>query len=533
MEKFSANSIKRYTFLYILLCLFFFAVPSFAVGHKQALENADNAAKKLAMLFVAEKEAKYSWYPSYHLASLGYSIQTPSAIANFNGSYHLFYRNSVKTQEGDKIVWAHSYSPDFVHWKNMKSALAPSEEYDKDGVLSGSAIVDDGLLYLLYTGVSQNKKDEKIETHETQNLAMSKDGINFGKSANNPVIKMAPHYSYLEFSSEHFRNPYVWKLEDRYYAIVGTQYTKTKDGAVLLFKSKDLRNWVCINVTALGQKGEMGDVWEYPALVHIKGHDLLSISTKGIKPHGKMYLNKYQSGAFVGKLDYNTGKFSQNGAFRLFDYGFDFYAPQFITLPDGRHIYIGSLSMDGTQFPESAENWSGIMSLPRELRIVDGKFVSVPIKELETIRQEKVSIPAQEISAEKEFSNIKGDVYELIVCADLTNAKSFSVKLRTSASQETVLSYDKDTKVLKLNRDKSGAALSGEREVQLPLHNNKLKLQIFVDNSSVEIFANDGSVVMSSRIYPDKNSVGVKFVSDGTTKLEQLDFYKLKSIYSK
>lgn len=532
MKNFSANTIK-YTVLIVMFLFVASCVPAFCNEHKKTLESADSSVTKLAMLFSNDKVAKFSWYPSYHLAVPGVTIQTPAAIAEFNGSYHLFYQYKVATKDGSKTVWAHSYSPDFLHWKNQKTALAPSENYDKDGILSGSAIVDDGLLYLIYTGVSQNKKDDKTEIHETQNLAMSKDGINFGKSANNSVIKMAPHYSYLEFSSQHFRNPYVWKLEDRYYALVGTQYTKTKDGAVLLFKSKDLRNWVCINVTALGQKGELGDLWEYPALIHIKGHDVLSISTKGIKPHGKMFLNKYQSGAFVGKLDYNTGKFAQTGAFKLFDYGFDFYAPQFITLPDGRHIYIGTLAMDGAAFPESSENWSGIMSLPRELRIVDEKLVSVPIKELETLRQEKISIPAQEISCEKEFQNIKGDVYEMILSADMTASKTFSVKLRTSASQETVLSYDKEAKVLKLNRDKSGAALLGEREAALPLVNNKLKLHIFVDNSSVEIFANDGSVVMSSRIYPDKNSVGIKFGSVGTTKLEQLDFYTLKSIYNK
>ena len=84
--------------------------------------------------------------------------------------------------------------------------------------------------------------------HQTQNLAMSKDGINFGKSANNPVIKMAPHYSNYVFSSENFRDPFVWKQDNSYFALVGTQYEKTKDGAVLLFKSKDLRNLSLIHI---------------------------------------------------------------------------------------------------------------------------------------------------------------------------------------------------------------------------------------------------------------------------------------------
>ena len=534
MKNFSAKRfLKVFSITFIFAAFQFFgSLSADANTHKQSLQLADNAIKSIFDNMSLQKSSQSVWYPVYHFASPGYEILGPNALTDFNGSYHLFYKHKVKTQDGEKVVWGHSSSPDFIHWKNLNTALAPSENYDKDGVTGGSAIVGDGLLYLFYTGNSKITQGEKTEEHQTQNLAMSKDGINFGKSANNPVIKMAPHYSYLEFSSQKFKDPYVWKLEDRYYALVGTQYLKTKDGAVLLFKSKDLRNWVCINVTALGQNLEMGDFWENPSLVHIDGNDVLSLSTTGIKPHGKMYLNKYQSGAFVGKLDYNTGKFAQKGAFMLYDYGFDFLAPKFTKTLDGRNIFVAYLGMDSSLVPEKAEGWSGIFTLPRELKIINGKIKTYPIKELESLRSGKISIPAQSILGEKEFPNIKGDAYELTGCFDLVNAKSFAIKLRTSSSQETILSYDKNTHSLKLDRNKSGQSLQGEREVTVPLVDNKLKLRIFVDTSSVEIFVNDGEAAISSRIYPDKNAVGVKFFSDGETKIEQLDFYKLKSVYN-
>mgnify|MGYP001851708149 FL=1 len=115
----------------------------------------------------------------------------------------------------------------------------------------------------------------------------------------------------------------------------------------------------------------------------------------------------------------------------------------------------------------------------------------------------------------------------------MTKAQSLCIKLRFSPSQETVLSYDKNSKILKLNRDKSGQALTGEREVTLPLTDNLLKLRIFSDKSSLEVFANDGQAVMSSRIYPDKNATGIKFISQGEAKINYLNFYKLKSIHEK
>ncbi len=514
-----------------LIMVFSLQNASFAdvASHKQELQKAQQSVDAASI-----KIDKTHFYPQYHIAAPANRMNNPGGLSYFNGQYHLFYQHNPYSVKDEKMHRGHYVSPDLVHWKEMPIALAPSESYDKDGTLSGSAIVEDNILYLLYTGNVVNKKDDKTEIHQTQNLAMSKDGINFGKSANNPIINMAPHYSVLNFSLKDFRDPFVWKQSDRYYALVGAQYEKTKDGAVLLFKSKDLRNWVFINITAIGASGEMGYMWESPGFFHICDDDVLIISPQGIKPHGKMFLNKYQSGWFIGKLDYDTGKFKQKGPFGLFDYGFDFYAPQVIKTPDGKYVLIAWLDMQDTKMPETEEGWAGMMSIPRELKIVNGKIVTVPYSGLKVLRHDSANYKDQKLNGSREFNRINGSSYELIVTADLTQAKSFAVKLRASSSQETVLRYDKESKLLKLNRDKSSSTpnhlLTGEREASLPLVDNLLKLHIFVDKSSVEIFANDGQVVMSSRIYPDKNGNDVKFVSDGDVKIKSLDFYKLKSI---
>lgn len=498
-------------------------------AHKETLKKAETSVSEL---FKSVKDSKY--YPVYHIASPANLMGKPSGIVYFNGEYHLFFQQNPYSLNDSDWSIAHYASPDLLHWKKKPFALAPSETYDKDGVLSGSAVVEDDLLYLIYTGSVVNQKEDKTEIHQTQNLAMSKDGVNFGKSANNAVIQMAPHYMGLNFTSSDFRNPYVWKQSDRYYALIGTQYEKTQDGAVLLFKSKDLRNWVFINVVALGAKGEMGHMWEAPSLFNIDGEDVLAISPQGISPHEKMFLNKFQSGWFIGKLDYDTGKFKQKGAFGLFDYGFDFYAPTIAKTEDGKYILIAQMDMPDKPSEPKGEKWAGMMTLPREISIKNGKIYTNPIKALEKLRNGCGLYKDQNISGEKYYNSINGDVYEMFVEADMTKSKSFALKLRASAAQETVLSYDKEAGILKLNRDKSGNAeynLKGEREVKLALTDNLLKLRIFVDKSSVEVFANDGQVAMSSRIYPDKHSTGIKFVSDGETKLNYLNFYKLKSIH--
>ena len=80
--------------------------------------------------------------------------------------------------------WGHAKSKDLLHWEELPVALAPSESYDKDGCFSGSAIVKDDKLYLLYTG----HVDDEEKREETQCLAVSTDGITFEKLPTNPVI---------------------------------------------------------------------------------------------------------------------------------------------------------------------------------------------------------------------------------------------------------------------------------------------------------------------------------------------------------
>ena len=91
------------------------------------------------------------------------------------------------------------------------------------------------------------------------------------------------------------------------------------------------------------------------------------------------------------------------------------------------------------------------------------------------------------------------------------------------------MTFDKASRILKLNRDKSGEALSGEREVTLAPA-DELNLRIFIDRSSLEIFVNDGEAVFSTRLYPKQNSDGIVFVpTKGALNLKQVTFFALNA----
>ena len=163
--------------------------------------------------------------------------------------------------------------------------------------------------------------------------------------------------------------------------------------------------------------------------------------------------------------------------------------------------------------------------IPRILTIKNNMIYSIPAPELKILRKEHIHYE-QEIQEETSFTKVYGDCYELNTCIDFKNAKNFMLKLRVSETEETVLTYDKVLKIFKLNRNKSGKALSGEREVNIDLIDNKLELQIFSDKSSLEIFLNKGQRVISTRIYPTENAQKIIFSADNVVNLN-IDFYKL------
>jgi len=58
---------------------------------------------------------------------------------------------------------------------------------------------------------------------------------------------------------------------------------------------------------------------------------------------------------------------------------------------------------------------------------------------------------------------------------------------------------------------------------KLNLRNGELKLKIFLDTSSVEVFSADGRVSISDLIYPDPASSGIEsFANGGTAQLKSL-----------
>ncbi|GAA3327037.1 hypothetical protein GCM10020331_065400 [Ectobacillus funiculus] len=96
------------------------------------------------------------------------------------------------------------------------------------------------------------------------------------------------------------------------------------------------------------------------------------------------------------------------------------------------------------------------------------------------------------------------------------------------------MSYDvKEQKVI-VDRSQSGRGEGGIRKgkkIEM-LHHDVITLQLFIDRSSLELFVNEGELVMTNRIYPDPASLGVElFTEGGSVKLIELEAWTLKDIW--
>ncbi len=455
----------------------------------------------------------------FHMMAPANWMNDPNGLIQFKGEYHLFYQHHPYSAKWGPMHWGHAVSRDLVCWEHLPIALAPSESFDLDGCFSGSAVDDEGTLTLMYTGIAP----EGSLHRQIQCLAMSEDGRTFSKFDGNPVIGAPP-----VDGSEDFRDPKAWKHEGQWYVVIGSG--KEGIGNVLLYRSADLREWQYVGVVAESD-GTQGAIWECPDLFALGDKYVLVVS-----PNVEKAKNIYM----IGDFDYTTGKFVQESMGEL-DYGFDYYAAQSFEDDTGRRIVIGWMDIWGANMPTQAYGWAGAMTVPRVLSLLpDGALSVLPVPELHSLRKEPTCFNNIVVDSGSSgyLGELRGDCLELIAEFELPESRNaeFGLKVRCSSDgrEETRFGYRVAEGELIVDRSRSGLDASGISRCGLSLPDGEtLKLHIYLDRSSVEVFSNEGRGVISNRIYPGQDSLGVDlYVSEGRVRLIKLEVWKLKPIWN-
>lgn len=307
----------------------------------------------------------------YHYKPQKGWINDPNGLVYFDGYYHVFYQHAPDYEVPGKqpICWGHARTKDFLNWEELPVALYPDCDYDNGGCWSGTAIVKENVLYLFYASVhTPIGTKEKIQT---VSVAYSTDGINFEKYGDNPVIK-----NYPKDGGPDFRDPAVCYIDGTYYCVMATGNPKDKAGRLLLYKSEDLYKWDYIGI--MSEWGECRFA-ECPSFMRAKDKYLLTASVCPLEQ--KHYFTVMYGG-------FDNGKFTLEYSAEV-DKGPDQYAGQVLKDHLGRNILISWIP--GWDYIGYAPKDVGCMSVPRELKLRDGKITAYPIEEVRHLLKDEDS----------------------------------------------------------------------------------------------------------------------------------------------
>lgn len=414
---------------------------------------------------------------THHLMPPAGWLNDPNGLCYFKGRYHVFFQYSPFEAKGGLKFWGHYSSEDLVNWRYEGVPLYPDSPVDCHGVYSGSALAEEDTMHLFYTG--NVKLDGDYDYINNGRLTStihveSKDGVNFGTKEE--VISAE---EYPEDYTCHIRDPKVWKEDEEYRMVLGGR-KKNNWGAVLFYRSRDLKTWEFDH--ELTTEEPFGYMWECPDVFELDGEKILSVSPQGVEREEYRHQNIYLSGYFVMK----DGKV-QAEDFREWDMGFDFYAPQTFRDHKGRQILIGWMGMpDADEEYRNRtleEGWQHCLTVPRELKYQEGKVYQYPVEELMSLRrQEKI------LSSEDRCMEVEG-AFDL----------EFQMKegpVKVVLTDAFALEYKDGLLTLVMDPE------AGEgRKVRYARVEKAEDIRILADTSAVEIYVNHGEVVFSARFY--------------------------------
>lgn len=450
---------------------------------------------------------QHRWHNDFHLEMPFGLVNDPNGLSWYAGKYHIFFQWNPLGVEHKNKCWGHVETEDFVHYSLPELALWPSDVHDKDGCYSGAGFVEDDALRLVYTC---NRKEDGVRT-PAQRLAtwQPEKGI----AVKDEIIIEHEPKGY----TAHFRDPSRFVKDGREFLVLGAQTTEEKGRAVLYEKKEGAWQLAGEIKTELSDFGYM---WECPTLLQLAEGDVLLFSPQGLGAEDYRWQNLYQSGYVAGKLDVDSLKL-QHGAFHELDRGFDFYAPQAF-VHEGRAILFGWMGMPEREeeYPTREEGWLFSLTMPREVRLSDGRLFFAPLEEMEALRKGA----AQKFGACRieELGQDLAEKSEIELEIAFGDAQEVHVDLvYREAGEYMRLSYMRPTAVMTLDRTGMRLGGRGVRRFRLAVRDS-LKLHIYQDKTAVEVFFQDGEEAASFFVFPTKKEKP-KLVISADRKLERIE----------
>ncbi len=457
-----------------------------------------------------KKDKKYyeeKYRPQFHFTPEKNWMNDPNGLVYYAGEYHLFYQYNPFGKDWGYMHWGHAVSKDLVKWEHLPIAITPDEnskEKEHATAFSGCALVDQNNTAGLQQGDEKTLLIFYTSFECGQRLAYSNDkGRTWKKYDKNPLIP---------FAKDDARDPKVFfhKPSGNWVMVLYRRPDgdESKQG-ISIFTSKNLINWEL--------QSHITGFYECP--------DLFELPLDGNKDQSKWALLGGDGAYFIGSFDGKT--FKPEGTKKILDRGKNFYATQtWSNHPEGKVVQIAW--MRGGDFTDMPFN--GMMTFPCELSMRTTKtgptLCKKPVDAIATlhekdlIKKDKNIIPGIKGNI---VAGISGDALHIKAKFNPKSSDGFGFLVRNGKKDNgTEIRYDSNKKMLD--------CLGGEVHVE-PI-DGILQLEVLVDRSSIEIFVNDGEVVLSSCFNPGVGDEDLTlWTQGGELFVKEIEVYKMKSAW--
>ncbi|PPF11479.1 glycoside hydrolase family 32 protein [Rathayibacter rathayi] len=427
--------------------------------------------------------------PAVHFAPARNWMNDPNGLIHHGGRYHLYFQHNPSGDDWGNMSWGHASSADLLEWTEHPVALLHDEQ---EGVFSGSIVLDaansSGFgsvehppLIALYTS--------DREGSQAQALAWSTDG---GET-------WSKHGVVLDRGTADFRDPKVIRYEDHW--VMAT--VEALDRQVHLFRSDDLRSWTPLSV--FGPGGATDGIWECPDLFPLDGRWVLVLSLNPGNPAGGSGMQY-----FVGDFDGTT--FTAT-SWDWLDRGHDFYAG--VTVADSPEpTMIGWMSNWAYADAVPTSPWRGSAALPRLLSLKGERLVQRPALPPTGEPDFSWQDPSPDSGLLLLPESAHGRALRIrLRCQPATAALELVVRASADGSRGTVVRVEADR--LSVDRRESGdvrfsPVFASVSEAALPTGaDGSVELDVWVDVSSIEVFADGGRVVVTDQVFPADEDTAV------------------------
>ncbi|TAL50462.1 MAG: glycoside hydrolase family 32 protein [Chitinophagaceae bacterium] len=474
---------------------------------------------------------KEKFRPQFHFTPAIHWANDPNGLVYYDGEYHLFYQFNPFGNVWGHMSWGHAVSKDLLHWQHLPLAIP-----EENGVMifSGGCAVDKNNssgfaekpgqvpMVAIYTGHIEG-------ANQSQHLAYSLDnGRTWKKYNKNPV---------LDLGLKDFRDPQVfwYELQKKWVMTVAVPLEKK----VRFYNSSNLKEWKLVN--SFGPAGDTTGIWECPDLFEVPVKDEPG-KTKWVLMLSPAPYMQY----FVGDFDGAVFK-SETISAKIYrpDYGPDYYAAiVYKNLPSGSSpISIGWVNNWNYANDIPTTPWKSAMSLPRKLSIkkINNEWLLIqePVDAVRTLRSSLLAQVKNSIIEKSNSLPVKTQQCEMEISFEPAKEAICGVRLATGNGHEVEIGYNNLSKTMYIDRSKTANRSFNKffdslsrYETNLLLKNNQLRLHIYFDKSIIEVFADDGEVVMTLQLFPDDADTSVEIFSDkGRSRIKDMKLWKLESVW--